>query len=498
MRRESQVISPLLQAFGRIYILACISLFSCNFPGRLLRLFQTPTYTPTATNTATPTSTSTLTPLSIFTITSTLSATPSLTPSISSSPTSGPTPTLPTLTPAPNQITNGDEIWDLKSVDYPAYITVFGRLFSPPTRRDPFPAYVFMRMNFSCTTGDSLIKLYTGQDMGLTFTHKQTGYTDLSIEDLQGHKYLVTLLGTCWLAAPIPSTLANEGYFILNFKNMPTFKFAVQQTVDEINQRICFISDQRGTPEVFTAKPDGSDMQQLTEDFDADAEPVWSPDHTKIAYVSQRGGSANIILIDSSGNSLASLSPSLADEGGPVWSADGKYLAFHTLRDGNLEIYTLALDGSLVRNLTQQPEADMYPFWSPDGRQIAFQSHRDGNWEIYVMDSNGINVRRLTQHPADDILPSWSPDGAHLLFWTKRDGLWRLYMMEPDGSQLRAVTLYENPGSSPSRASWSPDGKTILLSLLRDGFLQLYKLRLDGSAPERITKTTSNDYNPCW
>ena len=142
-------------------------------------------------------------------------------------------------------------------MDYPAYITVFGRLFSPPTRRDPFPAFVFMRMNFSCSTGDSLISLYSGQDLGLTFIHNQAGYSDLSIEDLQGHKYLVTLLGTCWLAAPIPSTLANEGYFVLNFKNMPHFKFAVRQAVDDINQRICFISDLNGTAEVFTAKPDG-------------------------------------------------------------------------------------------------------------------------------------------------------------------------------------------------------------------------------------------------
>ena len=498
MRSVSQILPSLLRAFGRIYILVCISLLSCNFPGRILRLLQTPTFTPTVTNTATLTSTSTFTPLPTVTKTPTRSATATLIPSFSPSPTKGPTATLPTLTPAPDQITNGDEIWDLKSVDYPAYITVFGRLFSPPTRRDPFPAFVFMRMNFSCSTGDSLITLYSGQDMGLTFTHKQAGYPDLSIEDLQGHKYLVTLLGTCWLAAPIPSTLANEGYFALNFKNMPQFKFAVRQAVDDINQRMCFISDLNGVPEVFTAKPDGSDSQQLTEDLDTDAEPVWSPDHTEIAYVSRRGGDADILLIDSSGNSIASLSPSPADEGGPAWSADGKHLAFHTLRDGNWEIYTLALDGSLVRNLTQQPEADMYPFWSPDGKKIAFQSHRDGNWEIYMMDSSGVNVRRLTQHPADDILPSWSPDGDRLLFWTKRDGLWRLYMMGPDGSQPRAVTLYENPGLSPSRANWSHDGKTILLSLLRDGFLQLYTLRLDGSEPERITKTTANDYNPCW
>lgn len=489
---------PLLRACWRIFILACISLLSCNFPGRILRILQTPTYTPTITHTATPTSTATFTPLPTITSTPTILVSPTLSLSLTPSFTPGSMPTLPTRTPAPNQITNSSETWDLKSVDYPPYITVIGRLYSPPTRRDPFPAYVFIRMNFTCTTGDSLIKLYAGQDMGLTFIQKQNGYPDLSIEDQQGHKYLVTLLGPCWLAAPIPATLAKAGYFILNFKNMPPFKFSIQQAVQKIEQRICYISDLNGTPEVFTANPVGSDAQQLTEDLTADAEPAWSPDHTRIAYVSQRNGNADILLIDSSGNSLASLSASPADEGGPTWSPDGKQLVFHTLRDGNWEIYTLALDGSLVRNLTQNPEADMYPYWSPDGKRIAFQSHRDANWEIYVMDSNGMDIHRLTQNPADDILPSWSPDGSSLLFWTKRDGLWRLYSMNTDGSQLHALTMYENPGPAPSRASWSHDGQTILLSLLRDGFLQLYTLRLDDSEPERITRTTANDYNPCW
>jgi hypothetical protein len=498
MRSAHHNVLPLPRALGRLLLLACFSILSCDFPARILQQIHPPSPTPTRVVSATPSPTSTPTFTLTVTKTATLSPTPTRQATITPSPTSESTLFSPSQTPSPDQIVAGNAVWDLKSVDYPAYITVIGRLFSPPTRRDPFPAYVFMRMNFNCTTGDSLIKLYAGQDMGLTFIQKQAGYPDLSIEDQQGHKYLVTLLGTCWLAAPLPATQTRDGYFVLNFKDMPTFRFSVKQSEQNIDQRICYISESSKISEVFTANPDGSDPLQLTEDLDSASAPSWSPDHDRLAYVSQRSGNADILLIDPAGHPLANVSPSLADEGGPAWSPDGKSLAFHSLKDGNWEIYSLVLDGSLIRNLTHHPEADMYPFWSPDVNQIVFQSHRDGNWEIYLMDKNGMSLKRLTQHPAEDILPSWSPDGKNILFWTKRDGIWRLYLMDPEGKQLRPLTYYENPGASPSRAAWSRDGKSILLSLLRDGFMQLFAMRLDGSAPERITKTTTNDSQPCW
>lgn len=137
------------------------------------------------------------------------------------------TPRPPTLTPGPGEITNGSNIWRLKSVDFPAYISMFGMRFAPPLRKEPAPAYVFMRLNFECTTGASLIQLYSGKDMGLTFVFKEIGYPDIFIEDLQGHKYLVTLLGTCWLAAPIPSARAGDRTFELHFSKQPPFQFEV-------------------------------------------------------------------------------------------------------------------------------------------------------------------------------------------------------------------------------------------------------------------------------
>jgi len=443
-------------------------------------------------------------------------ATPAVTlailPTKTSIPAASPTPypkktTVPTIvqsthnrfaTLPPNELAAGEKVWKLVSVDYPDYITALGRVYSPPTRRDPFPAYVFMRLNFQCTSGNSLIQLYMGQDLGLNFTHKQAGYSDISIEDHQGRRYLVTLLGACWLAAPIPRTRAGDGHFILNIRGQPPFPFEVNSSPVNESSPICFISDRDGTKEVFISNSDGGNPVRLTSDFSRAAEPAWSPDHQRIAYVNYRRGNADIAIVDRDGNKVKSIAVSQLDEGGPAWSPVDNRLAFHTFRDGNWEIYIVDVEQDIPVNLTHSSTNDQNPSWSPDGAHIAFQSMRDGNWKIFIIDPDGKGLSQVTHQAGDDILPSWSPDGSQIAFWSKRSGAWRLYIIDLATGKTEALTTYENPGPTPYRAAWSPDGSLILITLLREGFLQLYRMDRDGQNLTRITDSRANDFAPDW
>ena len=83
--------------------------------------------------------------------------------------------------------------------------------------------------------------------------------------------------------------------------------------------------------DVFTAKPDGSDLKQLTKTPGYDAETT-------------------ITL-------------------------DGKKLVFTSMRDGDLDIYTMDADGKNVRRLTNELGYDGGPFWSYDGKQIVYRAH---------------------------------------------------------------------------------------------------------------------------
>jgi TolB protein len=496
--------SHLFQAFPRHALRLAVLIFifplMCIFPNRLLRLITTSTETLLPAVSQTQPLTATRTPSPIPEITITPSVTPSPQGVYSSTITEAVTITEPppTLTPEANQITSGYEIWQLEDVEFPPYITSLGRLYSPPTRRDPFPAYVFIRLNFECKTGESLIQLYSGEDIGLTFVHKQIGYPDLSIEDLQGHKYLVTLLGACWLAAPIPRTSIRDGVYILNFKDLPPFKFYVQPAAQEAQDRICYISDLDGTDGIFTMNPDGSDATRLTTFFDRAAEPDWSPDHQYIAYVNNNNENAEIKIIDSKGLYIRDLASSPFAEGGPTWSPDGEQIAFHSNRSGNWDIYTVSSLGGDPIEVVQDLGDEMYPNWSPDGKKVAFQSNRSGNWEIYWTFVDGRDAFRVTIDPADDILPSWSPDGSRFLFWSKRSGSWRLFSINTEGAELSPITSYENPGTFPSRAVWSHDGQSFLVTLLRKNFLQIYKYNLEGAEPVLISNKSANNYMPDW
>jgi Tol biopolymer transport system component len=57
-----------------------------------------------------------------------------------------------------------------------------------------------------------------------------------------------------------------------------------------LGDRIVFASDRTGDFEIYTARPDGSDLKQLTHSPGLDMHPVWSPDGKWICFASQRGG----------------------------------------------------------------------------------------------------------------------------------------------------------------------------------------------------------------
>ena len=190
--------------------------------------------------------------------------------------------------------------------------------------------------------------------------------------------------------------------------------------------------------DIYTARPDGSDLRRLTDYGVYTAEAVVSP--------------------------------------------DGKRIVFTSLKDGDLDIYTMNVDGSDVKRLTTTPGYDGGPWWSPDGTQIVYRAWhpvdsalttyrellaqrlvRPNRMELWVMNADGSNQRQITHLGGANFGPSWTRDGTRLIFSSNyrqpRSGNFDLFLINLDGSGLEQITTEQSFDGFPM---FSPDGRSIV------------------------------------
>ena len=199
--------------------------------------------------------------------------------------------------------------------------------------------------------------------------------------------------------------------------------------------------------DVFSAKPDGSDLKQLTNTPGYDAETTITRDGKKLVFTSMRDGDLDIYSMDADGKNIKRLTNELGYDGGPFWSYDGKqivYRAHHPktdeakadytsllkqnlIRPTVLEIWVMNADGSNKRQVTSNGKANFGPYFFPDGKRIIFASNidepnpRSRNFDLYQINVDGTGLERITFSDAFDGFPMFSPDGKKLVFASNRN-----------------------------------------------------------------------------
>jgi Tol biopolymer transport system component len=262
-------------------------------------------------------------------------------------------------------------------------------------------------------------------------------------------------------------------------------------------------------PFIFTIRPDGGGVRQLTGDFNVpyiDFEPAWSPDGKRIAFVRSTGNTigpqtigTEIWVMNGDGKRERRLTHNRLFEDSPTWSPDGSRILFARgrVRFGDRrqrpfsDLWLMNADGSRERRLTRTAAIELEPAWAPRGARIAYLvapptlrydqlAYTIGSKRsLWTSSSDGSN-RRFTGigQALQPSAPDWSPDGARLALGTSRG----VATAAHDGSDLHMV----GPGSFPA---WSPDASVLVASApYTDAFTGIGILTLDG----RWTAITSD------
>ncbi len=149
--------------------------------------------------------------------------------------------------------------------------------------------------------------------------------------------------------------------------------------------------------DIFSMKPDGSDLKQLTHCDAICTYAYYSPDMARIVYrkvtdtpglnwdLSEARRNSEVFVANADGSGEINVSNNAAFDGWPAWSPDGHLIAFASNRAGpenHGQIYAVKPDGSGLRQISVPPNSYVQPSWSPDSRRIyAYNNTEIGEME---------------------------------------------------------------------------------------------------------------------
>jgi Tol biopolymer transport system component len=144
---------------------------------------------------------------------------------------------------------------------------------------------------------------------------------------------------------------------------------------------------------IWLMNADGSNQRQLVEGRDAS----WSPDGTRIAFERQvNGGRPQLFTVRPDGSDLRQLTDLQDFVMYPTWSPDGRQIAFEV---GMAYIAVIDAEGGVPWTVVDKRSWNLS--WSPDGTQLVLAPVQDGIW---VVNLDGSGLHQIAQEGTQ---PSW-------------------------------------------------------------------------------------------
>ncbi|MCK4758009.1 MAG: PD40 domain-containing protein [Thermoplasmata archaeon] len=345
----------------------------------------------------------------------------------------------------------------------------------------------------------------------------------------------------------------NHDIWVMNFDGSNQMRLTTSSFTDQHpswspdSKELVFASDRTGNYDIWNiqnvlAVINGSEalsLIRLNNNLSAETQPSWSPDGTKITYVSDDKGSEDIWVMDSDGANQVPLTTDISADTNASWTLDSTKLMFESDRSGNRDIWEMNIDGSNKIQLTATTHNETHPHTGPDGTKFLFASDKYGDWSIFTINAEGTSEMHLTTQTGIDQNSDWKKDGSKVAYASDASGLsLDIWQMNPDGTGKTRITTddfyaEDDPSWSPDgtkiaymgesafgtdiwytdfgvtirlttdpafdgQPAWSPDGTRIAFTSERSGNRDVWVMNSDGTAQTQLTTDTAADEYPCW
>jgi Tol biopolymer transport system component len=282
------------------------------------------------------------------------------------------------------------------------------------------------------------------------------------------------------------------------------------------NGRIVFTAFTDEGGQLFTVRPSGSGLRQITH-VEGDALSAdWSPNGRKIVFNLGSETASRIAIIRADGSHLRILpQPAGVFDEQPSYSPDGRWIYFQRFTEATNDaaIWRMQADGSHQRRvLGPFPNGFVTdPNVSPDGRTLSFQGwdgslvgppNEEPAMGLFTARIDGTHIKQIRPFDADETVKAdWAPNSLRIAVTENAnhfdpDDSANIVTMRRDGSHRRSLTHFHDGVTNAYLGSYSPNGRWLVLRLEKDGLFGLYRMHPDGS--DRRTILPLSTFRPAF
>jgi Tol biopolymer transport system component len=403
-----------------------------------------------------------------------------------------------------------------------------------PLRALPAPAPQSALGHSSAATAPDSGSLPLHPTRKVEFTTDEGTWISLDVSP-DGNAIIFELLGHIY-EVPIAGGTASQITTGLAWDSQPRFS--------PDGSSIVFLSDRGGSENVWIAKPDGTQLKEITHDKrSVFTSPIWTCDNRAIIVSREPRLSLGdfelwLYYVDGGSGVQVTKGRSKADARsedavhalGPILAPDGQYL-YYTRRPNSSRIFDANMPPTQIvrRNLATGQEDTITealgnafrPLISPDGKHLVYGTRYGGGTALRIRDLNSGEERWL-KYPVQrdneeafftsDLLPGYAftPDGKYVVI--SYGGKIHRIAAENGDDQIipfeakinreigPQLNIPRRVDEGPIRArliqdpSLSPDGKRITFSALT----HVYTMNVPGGSPTRLTKLEDREFQPAW